>query len=260
MIKIIATIMFALSLIVNGLAGSTTIINGYNTADISDLYSTLFTPAGLTFAIWGVIYLLIGIYAVRQFLPSKGRDKQKTDKLISSITKPFILLSLLNTTWLLAWQYNVIWLSLILMFGILATLIYISGKQAAVKLSTPDWLTIRLPFSVYFGWITVATIANVAVFLTAINWNGWGIDDAIWTVIILVVGAVIGLLTSLLRKDWAYLAVLVWAYIGILIKHTATTGFNGSYPTIITTLITLIAVITGVTIYLLVRWPKGKKS
>lgn len=259
MVKIIAAVVFALSLVVNGLAGSTNLINGYNTADISDLHPTLFTPAGLTFAIWGVIYLLVTVYVVRQFFPSKGRDKKKVDTLISSMAKPFILLSLLNTAWLFAWQYDIIWLSLILMLGILGTLIHISSKQAKVKLSGIDWLTIRVPFSIYFGWITVATIANVAIFLTTIGWDGWGIDDTTWTVIILIIGAAIGVVTSLLRKDWAYLAVLVWAYIGILVRHTTEAGFNGTYSAIVATLIPLIIILAVVTIYGLTRWPKGKQ-
>lgn len=95
----------------------------------------------------------------------------------------------------------------------------------------------RLPFSVYFGWITVATIANITVFLVSINWSGWGISDQIWTIVILLVGVIIGILRGLKDKNIPYITVLIWAYAGILLKHISELGFSGQYPNIITTLI-----------------------
>ena len=98
-------------------------------------------------------------------------------------------------------------------------------------------LFIWAPFSVYFGWITVAAIANITVFLVSIGWNGFGISDFIWTSIILLVGALIGILRMSRDKNIAYGLVLVWAYLGILLKHVSTSGFGGQYPSIIATVI-----------------------
>ena len=88
----------------------------------------------------------------------------------------------------------------------------------------------RLPFSVYFGWITVATVANITVWLVSIEWSGLGLPDQIWAVLIIAVAAAIGTVTMLRNRDLAYGLVLVWAFVGILIKHTSQTGFGGQYP------------------------------
>ena len=71
-------VAFVLMLLVNGLAGSTTILGGKNTAQISDANPTLITPAGYVFSIWGIIYVLLGVFVVFQALPSKqGQAFQK---------------------------------------------------------------------------------------------------------------------------------------------------------------------------------------
>lgn len=93
------------------------------------------------------------------------------------------------------------------------------------------------PFSVYFGWITVAAIANITVFLVSIGWNGFGIADDVWTSSILLVGALIGILRMCKDKNIAYGMVLVWAYLEILLKHVSSAGFGGQYPSVIVTAI-----------------------
>jgi hypothetical protein len=93
------------------------------------------------------------------------------------------------------------------------------------------------PFSVYFGWITVAAIANITVFLVSIGWNGFGVADYVWTSVIVLVGAVIGILRMRKDRNVVYGLVLVWAYLGILLKHVSSDGFGGQYPSIIATVI-----------------------
>ncbi len=155
-------VAFVLTVIVNSLAGSTKLIGGVTTAVISDANPTLITPAGYVFSIWGIIYFLLGVFVVFQALPSQ-KGKEYTKK----IGWLFVLSSIINIVWLFLWQYNFLSLSVVLMFLLLISLILIYtrlgiGKTQA-KLS--EKLAISLPFSIYLGWITIASIANVSVTL-----------------------------------------------------------------------------------------------
>lgn len=256
--KGLATAAFVVMLVLNGLAG-TTILGGNTTADVSDAFPNLFAPAGVTFAIWGLIYLGLAAYVVRQFTTLGSTDRSK-DALIKEITPLFLVTSVLNATWIVAWQYRLISLSAVLIIGILVTLIALTARLCTKQYSLVDYLAIRLPFSIYFGWLTVATIANITVWLVSVNWGGFGISPEAWTSLILVVGALIGMTTAIMRSDWAYLAVFVWAYAGIWLKHTSTTGFSGDYPAVITTALALLAVLAGITLYLAARWPTGQAT
>ena len=211
------TIAFVLTVLVNGLAGSTTLLGGRFTAEISDMYPTLITPAGYVFSIWGVIYILLGIFVVFQALPSeKGKDYQ------NRIGWLFVLSSLLNIFWLFLWQYEYLSLSVVLMFLLLATLIAIYlrlniGKSAV---SLREKLAVHLPFSVYLGWITIASIANVAVFLVSENWDGFGISQETWATLIIIIALLITLLVIVTRRDVAYGLVIIWALVGIAVKQS----------------------------------------
>lgn len=226
-IKVSAILAYIVMVVTNYLA-VTLPLAGRSTGAISDNYPNLFAPAGYAFSIWSLIYTLLGIYVVYQLLA-------KSDGLVVKVSKVFILNALLNAAWIFAWHYDFIWLSLIIMLGLLITLIKIADICRTSALSQKERWLVRLPFSVYFGWITVATIANIAVFLVSINWNGFGISEVIWTSIVLVVGAIIGILRMLKDRVPAYGLVLVWAYIAILFKHSSASGFNKQYPAIIFT-------------------------
>jgi hypothetical protein len=177
---------------------------GRDTGEISDSFPTLVTPAGYVFAIWGVIYLgLIG-YAIYQALPGRG-----TDRHLRAIGWVFALNGGLNVLWLWLWHNLLIGWSLLVMLGILATLIVIFQRLR----SASPWL--RLPFSIYLGWISVATIANTSIFLTDVGWGRFGLSEVTWAVIILIVGATLASLVAWRERDIAYVGVFVWAYIGI---------------------------------------------
>jgi hypothetical protein len=210
-------IAFAFTVIVNSLAGSTTLIGGVNTAQISDSNPTLITPAGYVFAIWGIIYVLLGVFVVFQALPSQ-REKEYTKK----IGWLFVLSSIVNIAWLFLWQYNFLSLSVVLMFLLLASLILIYLRLGIGK--TPvmlrEKLATHVPFSVYLGWITIASIANVSVTLVSVNWDGFGISPEIWATLIIIVALVITLLVLATRRDIAYGLVIVWALIGIAVKQS----------------------------------------
>jgi len=141
----------------------------------------------------------------------------------------------------------------------LASLIKIILILKRQKLSTKEKLLIKLPFSVYFGWITVATIANITTQLVDWNWNGFGISEPILTIVVLAVGAAIGIVTILSNKDIAYGLVLLWAFAGILIKHFSPDGFAGEYTGVITMVIlSMAAFVVSITAVLLKR--KGKRE
>jgi translocator protein len=205
-------VLFIITVVVNSLAGSTTLIGGQNTASVSDNNQNLITPAGYTFAIWGIIYVLLGAFVVYQALPrERNSDFQR------KIGWFFVLSSVLNVAWIFAWQTENLVLSVLLIFALLFSLIaiYLRLNIGRAKVKTSLRLAVHLPFSVYLGWITIASIANVAVALTAYNWDGFGISPEVWAVLVVAVALVLTLLMLVIRKDVAFALVAIWALIGI---------------------------------------------
>lgn len=227
--KILVPVSYLAMLTVNYLATALP-LGGRDTGAISDAYPNLFAPAGYAFSIWGLIYTLLGVYVVYQF-------SRSSDALVARINRLFVPNALMNAGWLFAWHYDIIWFSVILMLGLLVTLIKMADILSQSSLTSKERFLVRLPFSVYFGWITVAAIANITVFLVNIGWNGFGIADFVWTSIILLVGALIGILRTQKDKNIAYGLVLVWAYFWILFKHLSSSGYDGKYPIVIATVI-----------------------
>ena len=190
-------------------------INGNTTGELSDMYPSLFTPAGYVFSIWGLIYLLLVVFIVYQALPS-----QKDNPRLRRLGYAFAWSCLFNFSWLLAWHYQVIWLSELFMLGLLVSLIFCYERLGIGKtdVSTTEWLTTRLPFSVYLGWITVATVANTSVLLLE-----WGAEitwvTPLWTALVIVVAVAIGFLVMQQRGDIPYALVLAWAFVGIAVAQ-----------------------------------------
>ena len=210
-------LFYALTLVVNSLAGGTTILGGQLTAAVSDANPTLITPAGYVFSIWGIIYLLLGVFVIYQALPSqKGKEYQ------NRIGWLFVLSSLINVLWLFLWQYNYLSVSVVLMFALLATLIliYVRLGIGKLKVTLRERIAVHLPFSVYLGWITVASIANVAVTLVSLGWDGFGINPETWAILVVAVALIITMLMLITRKDVAYALVIIWALVGIGVKQS----------------------------------------
>ena len=208
-----------LAIIVNGLANILP-IGGKYTGELSDNIPNLFVPAGITFAIWGVIYVLTIIFAI--YLAKDLLKKEKTTKpFIEKISFFFILASLANIIWIFLWHYEQVVLSLLAMlllfFSLLA--IYLRLNIGIEKVTMKEKLFVHIPISVYIGWITVATIANVTAVLVTVGWDGFGISQEIWTMLVLVVAAIITILMIVIRRDYAYSAVIIWALIGIYLKR-----------------------------------------
>jgi hypothetical protein len=206
---------FLLTVAVNALANILP-LNGKTTAQISDSYPTLITPAGYVFSIWGIIYILLFVFMIFQALP-----KQKENPFLSKISYLFVLSSIANVSWLFLWHYEQIVLSVIPMFVLLATLIAIYLRLQIGQSNVPmkEKLCVHVPFSVYLGWITVASIADVAAALVATNWDGLGLGEVTWTILVIIIAMIINLAVIITRRDIAYSLVIIWALIGIIAKQ-----------------------------------------
>lgn len=214
--QFIVIVSFVLTLTVNGLANALP-INGMGTGEISDMFQVFFVPAGYVFAIWGLIYLALLGFTVYHSLPA-----QRENARLRQVGYWFALGNLANAVWIFLWHYLLIPVSLLAMLTLLASLIVIFlrleiGQRPAPNLAE-KWL-VNFPFSLYLGWITVATIANVTDALYVLNWNGFGIAPEVWAVIMLVVATGVAALMAFTRGDVTYLAVLVWAFAGIGVKQ-----------------------------------------
>ena len=193
-------------------------MNGLNTCEISDRFKVSFGPAGSVFSVWGLIYIGLIAYAVFQALPSQRENPRlrQTGYLVAAS-------GLANIVWLFLWHYEQFPLTLIAMFALLGILIAIYQRLGIglTLVSVAETWTVRVPFSIYLGWITVATVANVTDVLYYLNWDGFGVTPEIWMLIVLAVVLLIAALVSFDRRDIAYSLVILWALVGIAVKHSA---------------------------------------
>ncbi|WOV84795.1 tryptophan-rich sensory protein [Sporosarcina jeotgali] len=255
--SVVVLVTYVVMIVMNYLANALP-LNGKTTGEVSDSYSNLFAPAGYTFAIWGLIYVLLAFHVIYQLGFFRSGERSAVTQLMQKIAVYFSVTSVANALWILAWHYGHLAISIVLMLVMLISLIIINGMTVKSDLSFKEKFFIRLPFSVYFGWITVATIANITAYFVSIDWDGFGLSDSTWTVIILLVGTVIGIATLL--KNWiaSYGFVLVWAYIGIYSKHVSPEGWNEAYPGIIMTVSICIILLALLSLWVLVKRPKKR--
>jgi hypothetical protein len=250
-LSILNLLGFLGTIVVNALANILP-INNKTTGELSDLYPNLFTPAALTFAIWGLIYVLLAIFVIYPLIPSVRRDAQKVD-FVQRIGPLFFISCLANIGWIFAWHYEMVSLSLVMMLILLGCLLAIYLRLNIGKSGTPkaEKYFVHLPFSVYLGWITIATIANVTAVLVNINWNAWGLSEQFWAVAVIIVGIAITLSVLFTRKDIYYCLVVDWALLGILIKRLSVTTVPDQSVVVVT--IVGLVLITGGVIAQLVR-------
>ncbi|MBN1888337.1 MAG: tryptophan-rich sensory protein [Thermoflexales bacterium] len=215
--QILVVLTILVTLVINGLANALP-INGLNTGQISDRFQVYFVPAGYVFSIWGLIYLGLIAFAIFQALPA-----QRENPRMCATGWWIVLGGLANSAWILLWHYEQFPLTVIVMLVLLATLIitYLRMGTGRTRVSTVETWAARVPFSVYLGWITVATIANITSVLDYLRWDGWGISPEAWTLIMLAAGVLIASAMSLTRGDVAYMLVILWAFVGIALKHAA---------------------------------------
>ncbi|MCF6136725.1 TspO/MBR family protein [Pseudalkalibacillus berkeleyi] len=211
-------------------------LNGQTTGEISDRFNVLFTPAGYVFSIWSVIYVLLAVWLIYLLFP-----KSVNHNVFQKTGIWFVVSSLLNAAWIVLWHYEYFNWTLVVMVGLLLSLIIL---YSFIQRSSGKRLLDRLPFSIYLGWVSVATIVNTGVVLEHNQWKGWGLSDVSWTLVLLFAGTMLAIVFSWKNDDLAFPLVFIWAYIGIAVKQQ-------EYPSIQYTAIGMAVVIGALFIYTL---------
>ena len=211
----------SLVMIITNILANAVPFNNQTTKQISDSFKVFFVPAGYVFAIWGVIYL--GIILFNILLLTKKDDSKKLNKVLWAV----VISNLANTAWIFLWHYNYVVLSVVVMLVLLASLIYIYLNLNVRKdLNKNEYLFAKIPFGIYLGWITVATVANITVALYSLNWDGFGIDGPTWATLLVVVSALLGIIMLLRHRDVAYSIVIIWALMGIAVNFSGLSLLN----------------------------------
>ena len=236
---------FVVVVVVNALATAIP-LGGMTTGQLSDLYPNLFVPAGLTFSIWGIIYLLLAIYVVYGLVFS-GRRSEPSSSFMEKVGILFVISCVANAGWIFSWQYRVVPVSLVCMLILLLSLIFMY-RQLNVGRSnarSAEKYLVHLPMSIYLGWISIATIANITALLVYYKWNRFGINEQVWTIVMIAIGILLGLLMLFNRKDIFYTLVVDWAVLGILLKRIAVDS-NATQGVIITSIVGICLLSLGI--------------
>lgn len=210
-LKIANSLAFIFTIVMNTLANALP-LGGMNTGELSALYPNLFVPAGFTFSIWGIIYALMLGFIIWQWVGD-------SDGILKKIGPWFVVNCVANGTWIAVWHAQWVWVSVVVMLLILASLIKIY-TLLGIRYNPVHW-TYKVPFSIYLGWISVATIANVTTLLVDHGISSLGLGADMWASIMLLVAALLGSVMIWTRKDIFFALVVVWASYGIYARRTA---------------------------------------
>ncbi|MTD31932.1 TspO/MBR family protein [Planomicrobium sp. YIM 101495] len=224
---IVNLVVYFMTLGVNYL-GSSGFFNGQSQGDISDKYLTLISPAPFTFSIWSVIYSLLLITLIYLFAKRKDRKVSRLTLLISPL---FIASSVFNMAWIVAFSYERLGISTLLIFGMLLSLLLIVERIYKKRFEIPSTLA-GLTFTIYGGWVFIATIVNISLTLVQLEWDGFGISDSVWTLVILSVAIAFVLFYLKLSKNAAFPIPLAWAFFGIYSSYA-----DGRFDPALTTVI-----------------------
>ena len=215
----IANGFFLVFTIIFNYLSNTGIFNGKTIANVSNEYQNLFTPAGYAFSIWGLIYLLlIGfvLYTGRSlFKPSKN----EADGFVEKIGWWFVVSCIANCAWILTWLYGFTGLSVIVLLVAFISLLMIVLEALKYNASSAQKWFINFPFQIYAGWVSVALIAATAAWLTKIGWNGLGISEITWTIILMIIASIIHLFMTWKKNAPIFAFVAVWALVAIAVAN-----------------------------------------
>jgi hypothetical protein len=197
-------------------------INGKTPGQLSDQYPNLFVPAGLTFAIWGVIYLCLIAWVVAQVIGLwNDRIRAAVQPGVQRVGIWFALTCLLNVSWLFAWHYEYVFVSVVVMVALLGSLVQlnqVAGTGNAGASRIDKWLMFP-GFGLYQGWITVALIANVTALLVSNGWDGGPLREQFWASFVIGVGVGIALWRVLGARHLFHGVAVIWALYGIYLKR-----------------------------------------
>lgn len=197
-------------------------INNKDIGDVSNKYDTLFTPAGITFSIWGVIYIALFAFSIYHIYKAFQEDTHsEANKDTSRMGVLFIVNNIATAAWVFAWVNEQFILSVLLMLIQLITLIIIN---VSLKIFNPhrsvySKIFTQFPLGIYFAWICIATIANVSSALVGLGWEGGGVSPSSWTIILIAAATLISMAIILLKKNVFFGLVVIWAFYGIILKH-----------------------------------------
>ncbi|WP_051188997.1 TspO/MBR family protein [Halalkalibacillus halophilus] len=214
-------------------------LNGQTAGDISDRLNVLFTPAGYVFSIWGIIYFLLIVWMIGQFVSINASN------VIQTVGPWFIISCLFNVSWLFAFHFEYFSTSLLVMILLLFSLIVIYRKLQ--KQTTPRaW---QIPFSVYLGWVSVATIVNVGVVFASYGLEFFGTSSIITTIILIFLATSLAVWFTISKKDIIYPLVFIWAFIGIAVERV-------DYTSIFYTAWAMVIVLSAFVLTQFARWIK----
>jgi len=216
----IANILAFLGVIVVNTLANVLPIAGKTTGELSAQYPNLFVPAGITFSIWGLIYLALAAFVTYQaqgLLPSKNVNPP----FVRRIGWLFVLSCLLNTAWIFVWHNEQVGSSVFIMIALLSTLlaIYLRLNIATRPVRWKEKLFVFIPFSLYLGWISIATIANVTTFFVDRGWTELGLGAPFWAIWMIAIGMALTIFILQKRNDIIFALVIIWAYVGIMLKQ-----------------------------------------
>ena len=233
-------ILLGLTLVINTL-GAIGLINGMTQKDVSDKYMTLITPSPFTFSIWSIIYPLLFISLI--VLIVKNKDEYY-GRIIEGISPLFWASCIFNALWIVSFSFEIIWLSSILIFALLICLALILQKLRAIG-GDKKYL-LPFTFGLYTGWLFIANVVNIAATLVSFSWNGFGLGEETWSIIVLIIAVILVALVVLRNRNAIFPLPIAWAYFGINMFLSSSDGFNGEYRSL-----EIIAVIGGVVLLLL---------
>lgn len=206
-------------------------LNGISTGELSDLYPNLFVPVGLTFSIWGLLYMCLIGFVVFTFSIDRSQTARHRNPL-AVISPLFTLSCVLNGLWIVAWHYKQLLPSLVIMVSLLLTLILLYDQLEQLRYDTLlEKFFLKGTISLYTGWISVALIANIAAYWVSSKPASFGLSETLWTLIVIAVAALLGTGFSLAKGDLLYSGVILWALYGVYMKHV--TELDSAYPSIV---------------------------
>lgn len=236
----VSALLLLVTLIINGMGG-TGLINGLSQQDISNMYPTLITPAASTFSIWGVIYAFVIVSIIVMIL--KSEDTYYAEA-IDKISYLFWVSCILNSLWIISFSYDLIGLSTLIIFAFLIVLVIIV-KQIGKIQTKKHWL-LPITFGMYTGWLFIATVVNITTWLVKLEWDGFGIPDATWALIILIISVGLTFMVLFDIKNAIFPLPIAWAYFGIYNKLTSPEGYQGEYSLLQTAALIGIVVLIGI--------------
>ncbi|ARS34629.1 hypothetical protein [Pontibacter actiniarum] len=198
------------------------VFNSQTIGDVSAQYPALFTPAGITFSIWGVIYLGLSIFCIYHLIKAfKASPEHEANIDLQRLGNLFMVNNLATGLWTIAWVNEWLVISVLLILTQLVTLLLIHLRLNifnAARSAASRWFT-QVPLSLYFGWIIIATVANISSALVGLGWDGFGLSEGLWTTIMIVAATLIVVFVVFARSNPYVGLVGVWALYGIILKH-----------------------------------------